>query len=190
VKRTFGNKTSWDRPFPEHFRKFAGDYNNAVFSNERINRATNLNALQLEDGDFDLVYIDTPYLSATRGPADYYGNYHFLEGLCLYLEGGGGAWLENIDRTHKHLPLKRGTTAETAARPWTKKDLIVGAFEMLFTKFEKSTLVVSYNTGGIPSEEEMRGLLEVHGKTVSVLRRPYKYYLRQNHGEELLFVAV
>ncbi len=62
VKRDFGNKTTWDTPFEIHFKKFIGEANSAVFSNGQDNNALNLDVFDIE-GEFDLVYIDTPYIS-------------------------------------------------------------------------------------------------------------------------------
>ncbi|MBI4185995.1 MAG: DNA adenine methylase [Chloroflexi bacterium] len=63
VKRSFGNKASWDRPFEQWFRHFATEANQAVFDNGRVNKALNLDPLDIP-GTFDLVYIDTPYVSS------------------------------------------------------------------------------------------------------------------------------
>jgi hypothetical protein len=41
VKRSFGNKATWDTPFETHFRKFVNEANNAVFSNNTICRSIN-----------------------------------------------------------------------------------------------------------------------------------------------------
>lgn len=45
----------------------------------------NLNAIDIDnESKFDLVYIDTPYISEKGSTVDYYGFYHFLEGLLIY----------------------------------------------------------------------------------------------------------
>ena len=59
VERSFGNKTTWDRPFDEWFCSFVEEANQAVFSNSQTNRAINLDAVAISGG-YDLVYIDTP----------------------------------------------------------------------------------------------------------------------------------
>lgn len=80
VKRSFGNKTTWDRSFDEYFRKFAYEANSAVFSNKKKNKAYCGDVMSL-DTHFDLVYIDTPYISSNGTSVNYHEFYHFLEGL-------------------------------------------------------------------------------------------------------------
>lgn len=85
VPRSFGNKTTWDKPFPEHFSHFLFEVNGLVFNNGRENKALNLDVSEVE-GSFDLVYIDPPYTSEAGVTVDYLQFYHFLEGLSQYDE--------------------------------------------------------------------------------------------------------
>jgi len=61
VKRNFGNKTTWDKPFEEHFYKFIKEINTAVFNNHKNNKAYNKDVFRLNI-KIDLVYIDPPYI--------------------------------------------------------------------------------------------------------------------------------
>ena len=79
VDRSFGNKTTWDKPFEEWFRIFIEEANHAAFDNGQKNRALNCDALEVA-GEYDLVYIDTPYISKSGVGVDYLDFYHFLEG--------------------------------------------------------------------------------------------------------------
>lgn len=55
------------------------------FNNNKLNKSLNLNAINIDnESKFDLVYIDTPYISEKGSTVDYYGFYHFLEGLLIY----------------------------------------------------------------------------------------------------------
>ena len=87
VERSFGNKTTWDRPFDEWFRVFVAEANQAVFDNGQANRALNLDAVDVP-GDYDLVYLDPPYISGSGTAVDYLDFYHFLEGLLIYDDWG------------------------------------------------------------------------------------------------------
>ena len=190
VKRRFGNKITWDRPFPYYFRKFVREYNECVFSNGRVCKAMNYDVFDIPDEEeYDLVYIDPPYYSAIRGPTDYYLYYHFLEGLCIYLEEGPDAWAKLIDYGRKPRPLRHGTELEKKISPWMKEHTICKAFERVFEKFQDSILVVSYNSEGIPSEEEIIQMLESYKSKVIVKRLRYQYALRPAKAEELLFIA-
>jgi len=190
VPRSFGNKTTWDIPFVTHFRNFVAKYNSCVFSNGQSNKALNCDVLDIPtETKYDLVYIDPPYFSKIRGATDYYFYYHFLEGLCIYIEKGHLAWQSSIDYHRKPRPLKHGTTLEMLMSKWTKKNKITNSFDEVFRKFSDSILVVSYNSEGIPSEKEMITLLKRYKRNVKVFRRKYQYALRPTELEELLFIA-
>ena len=57
VKRSFGNKKTWDASFEDHFKRFVEEGNNAVFSNKKGNKVFNSDIFNLNI-KADLVYID------------------------------------------------------------------------------------------------------------------------------------
>ena len=179
VKRSFGNKASWDRPFEAWFRHFAREANQAVFCNGQANRSINQDVRDI-DGAYDLVYFDPPYISGKGSAVDFRDFYHFLEGLTMY-----DRWLEQIDMRSKHRRLVR--------RPndWTDKDRIYPAFESVFEQFADSILVVSYRSDGIPSEAELIRLLARYKSDVRVERyRNYQYVLSKNKASnEILLIG-
>ncbi|MCX6027916.1 MAG: DNA adenine methylase [Chloroflexi bacterium] len=179
VERSFGNKASWDRPFDEWFRMFVEEANQAVFENGKVNSALNLDAIEIL-GDFDLVYIDTPYIPKSGVGVDYLDFYHFLEGLALYDE-----WDQHVDRKSKHLRFKPRSSE------WTDKSRIYAAFDRLFGKYHDSVLVVSYRSDGIPSVEELIGILRRYKPRVRVEHYgQYKYALSTNgKSEEILVIG-
>lgn len=180
VERSFGNKTTWDRPFESHFRDFALEASAAVFDGGVKCTALNKDVFDLE-ANFDLVYVDTPYMNRNGIGPDYFHFYHFLEGLADY-EG----WRDRIDWSKKHLPLK-----PLGKCLWLDKNKVFGAFNDLFEKFRQSLLVISYRTDGIPSPEELMSLLHRHGRKIANFSsRGYKYVLSSNGGsKEALIVA-
>ena len=179
VTRSFGNKTSWDRPFVEWFRQFVEEANLAVFDNGKANKALNQDVFDIE-GDFDLVYLDPPYISARGVGVDYRDFYHFLEGLANYER-----WLKQIDMTSKHRRLL------PQPNDWTDKNRIYRAFERVFDKYADSILVVSYRSDGIPSEPELIKLLKQFKTDVRVERyRNYQYALSKNKSSsEVLLIG-
>ncbi|MCD1296364.1 DNA methyltransferase [Methanocella sp. CWC-04] len=178
VKRSFGNKVTWDTPFEEHYLKFVEEANRAVFSNCRRNKAINCDVFDIE-GSFDLVYIDTPYVSSKGVGVDYFGFYHFLEGLVNY-----DKWGEMIDNSSRHKRLKRKESV------WTDKNRINAAFEKLFEKFQDSIIVVSYRSDGIPSINELKSMMKKHkGDVIELERKSYKYVLSNNNSEEVLLIG-
>ncbi|MBU0718838.1 MAG: DNA adenine methylase [Planctomycetes bacterium] len=147
VKRGFGNKVTWDRSFPEHFAAFARAANEAVVDAGTPCRAICGDALEVEPG-FDLVYIDTPYISRAGVGVDYRDFYHFLEGLVQY-----DRWPEMIDHQSKHrrlIPRKD---------PWSNPRTCRQMFRQLFERFADSILVVSYRSDGVPSIDDLASML-------------------------------
>ncbi|GAF74730.1 unnamed protein product [marine sediment metagenome] len=178
VQRNFGNKTTWDTSFEAHFKQFAAEANQAVFSNGQQNKAINLDVFDIEE-KFDLIYIDTPYISQKGSGVDYHSFYHFLEGLVNYSN-----WSGMIDYKTKHKRLKRTSSV------WTDKNKIYSAFDRLFKKFRESILVVSYRADGIPTIDELIYLLKKYKSNVEELKRKqYKYVLSTNHSEEVLLIG-
>jgi adenine-specific DNA methylase len=179
VERSFGNKATWDRPFDECFRTFIEEANQAVFDNGQTNQALNFDAFDVV-GKYDLVYVDTPYISRSGTGVDYHGFYHFPEGLTMYDE-----WCKHVDYKSKHRRLK------TRPCVWTDKRQIYAAFDRLFRKFAESVLVVSYRSDGIPSESELASLLKKHKHRVRVERfGRYKYVLSTNsQSQEILLIG-
>jgi len=180
VARNFGNKTTWDTPFEVHYRKFIKEANRAVFSNGRENRCLNADVFDVE-GNFDLVYIDTPYISRNGVGVDYLSFYHFLEGLVNYEN-----WPEMINNRTKHKRLK----GQDCIAIWTDKKRIHSAFDQLFKKFRNSILIISYRSDGIPSVEELVSLLKKYKQNIQEIKRKnYKYVLSTNHSEEILLIG-
>lgn len=178
VERNFGNKATWDKPFDSYFRKFVEEANQAVFCNGQQNKALNLDAFGLDE-KFDLVYIDTPYISNRGIGVDYFSFYHFLEGLVNY-----SSWSEMIDYKTKHKRLRGNGSV------WIDKKQIYHAFERLFDKFNDSILVVSYRSDGIPKIEELKNIMRKYKPVVEESRRKnYKYVLSNNQSEEVLLIG-
>ena len=178
VERSFGNKSTWDKSFEDHFRAFVAEANEAVFSTGRECRALNLDACQ-SPGAYDLVYIDPPYINGRGTGVDYHGFYHFLEGLVNYSK-----WPDLIDYKTKHKRLKGNGSV------WIDKNKILSAFDSLFYKFKDSILVVSYRADGIPAADELVAVLKKYKSDVEELKRKdYKYVLSANHSEEVLLIG-
>lgn len=179
VERSFGNKATWDAPFDYYIKKFAQEINQAVFDNGFACCATCRDASTLSD-NFDLVYIDPPYLSEKGVGVDYRSFYHFLEGLCNYAD-----WGSLIDYEKKHRPLKPTQTL------WNDRRRVKNAFRDIIHKFSKSHLVISYRSDGIPSIQEIVKEVSGRKKNVRILEYAnYRYVLSTNgNSSEILIVA-
>jgi adenine-specific DNA methylase len=180
VERSFGNKATWDGDFAEYFRRFAQEFNHAVFANGRENKALNADAFDLAEST-DLVYIDTPYVSEAGVGVDYSQFYHFLEGMVDY-----DNWRSRIDVRSKH----RRLVVERS--PWTDREEIVGAFDRLIRKFDDRTIVISYRSPGIPTEKCISEIVGQYCDVVKVVRKEYKYVLskrEERKNGELLIIG-
>jgi adenine-specific DNA-methyltransferase len=186
VKRSFGNKTSWEGSFDTYFRYFCDELNTHVFDNGEKHLALNLDVSNLNNRkEFDLIYVDPPYIrkEASGSAVNYLNFYHFLEGAC-----NKDNWGERIDHNSKNLCL-----AEDRQNEWVSPILNISAFEKLFDVFKKSTIVVSYKEPGIPSKAKLAKLLnKFKKKVILVPGKKYDYALNKNNGfhKEYLLIGV
>lgn len=183
VERSFGNKTTWERPFAELFTRYIYEYNSAVFSNGRNNKVIGgYDALCAPNG-VDLVYLDPPYFPAhsCRG-TNYLTFYHFLEGLVDYK-----VWPSKIRNSRRKAKIVYDLEE---INHFTRKDKLGDSFKNLLQRFKKNIIVLSYQTQGIPSKREITSILRGIGKNVRVFETPYKYVLSKRRTKELLFVAI
>ncbi|MDR1244592.1 MAG: DNA adenine methylase [Endomicrobium sp.] len=179
VKRSFGNKITWDKSFENYFRHFVKEANNAIFYNGSKCRSYNRDALDLDINDIDLVYLDTPYISNKGVGTNYLDFYHFLEGLADYEN-----WENKICDKYKHIPIKSDKKCS-----WTDKNQITSEFEKVIKKFLNSKIVISYRNDGIPSVQELCDIVNNYKNKVSVIySRDYKYAL-SNDVKEVLIIG-
>ncbi|MBI4717604.1 MAG: DNA adenine methylase [Planctomycetes bacterium] len=179
VRRTFGNKSTWDGSFPHHFRRFAEEANRAVFAGGAPCRAACADALTLPP-DYDLVYVDTPYVNGAGVGVNYHAFYHFLEGLVNY-----ESWAGDIDGRSPHKRL------QPVANPFSDRRTCTEAFQRLFQRFGRSILLVSYRSDGIPSIAKLADLLRSVKRHVRLVdTRRYQYALSTNRTvREMLLIG-
>ena len=181
VNRSFGNKTTWERPFEEHFRNFVEEYNFASFSNDNQTRAYNHNALEWKNPpESDLVYIDPPYYDGEQSRmTDYILYYHFLDGYIHYDQ-----WPGIIDESVKTKAIKRNR------EPWNNPQKIMSAFKTLFERYSDRIIVMSYNTTSAPNPDQVIEELETYKAEVTKYRLSHQYALStDSNTDELLIVA-
>jgi adenine-specific DNA-methyltransferase len=178
VQRSFGNKTTWERPFEALFAKAIESANRAVFDNGLRHTATCLDALACPL-DAELVYLDPPYVRADGATFSYADGYHFLEGLTRYEE-----WPDRVDARRKHRPFKvDGSPFERASSHG----------EALFALLERARacplVVLSYRTDGAPSIAALEAALEAQGRDVAVHVKRSSYALSTRASGEVLVVG-
>lgn len=188
---TFTGKKGWDDrsdlklTMKDQFLRAVSELNTAVWSNGKQNRALCADVFDVDPTGYDLVYIDTPYISI-YSDCDYTRRYHFVEGYCGY-------WRDCEIMTSTST--KKIPSYETA---FSSKAGARTAFERLFHHFRKSKLAVSYSSNGVPTRDEMTELLHREKRNVVVYEVPHRYHHgNQNHkvGDnnntvvEYLFIA-
>lgn len=179
VPRGFGNKATWDRSFDDHFRTFAAEANAAVFQGARPCQAICRDAVDVQ-GEYDLVYIDPPYINSRGVGVDYARFYHFLTGLVQYER-----WAEMVDFKSKNRALL------SPRSPWCDPNRFRRAFLELIDRFRHSQIAVSYRSEGFPGPCDLAAMLKQFKPSVQVCEvRPYRYVLSSANGaSELLFIG-
>lgn len=178
VKRSFGNKVTWDTPFEKHFRIFSTEANRAVFKGKQKCYSLNKDAMEI-GGVFDLIYIDTPYISEKGVGVDYADFYHLLNGMVCYEQ-----WNSMIDFESKHKRLRR------IYNIWNDKVNIKKGFESLIEKYSLSILVFSYRSNGLPSVEDLLRMMRMRGReTLIFYSTSMKYVLSNQKSQEVLIIS-
>lgn len=178
VARSFGNKTTWERPFEGLVLEALREANGAVFDNGRAHRATALDAADCPL-DADLVYLDPPYVKRGGGVFGYADGYHFLEGLADYAR-----WGERLDARKKHKPLRAVPNAfeDRAAAP-------AALLALIGRVPARAHVVVSYREDGEPGIDALVEAARGPGRRVELFRRPLSYALAKQRAAEVLVVA-
>jgi len=145
----------------EQFIKAVKSINQAVFDNEKENRARHGDAMSIRLKP-DLVYIDPPYYSP-YSDNEYVRRYHFVEGLACDWKGVEMQW---------HTKTKKFKSYPT---PFNSRAGAHDAFDKLFRKFKDSILIVSYSSNSFPNREELTTLMAKYKKQVEVVSIDYKY---------------
>lgn len=170
----------------EHFSVAVAIMNRAVFDNGQRNIALNCDIFAIPEYlNFDLVYIDPPYVSP-HSDNDYTRRYHFIEGLSCYWQG-----LEILEETKTKKFRRIPSLFDT-------RKTIHEAFHKLFERYKSAIIVVSYSSNSIPAKEELIDILSQYKHLVTVYECDHRYSFgthnhkvndNQNEVKEFLFVG-
>lgn len=156
-----------------NYRVFSQDANELVVNEELYNSA------ELDNGMFDLAYFDPPY---NQHP---YGSNYFMLNLIADYERPDS---EKISRV-SGIPKNWNRSA------YNKKKKVADVFSQLIYNVRAKYILVSFNSEGFISKEEMIELLQVCGK-VQVLESEYNTFRgsrnlngREIHVKEYLFLV-
>jgi DNA adenine methylase len=173
------------KTFEVQFIEAVNAVNASVFDNGQINRSRNHDAMELKMESPDLVYIDPPYYSP-YSDNEYVRRYHFVEGLARNWEG--------VEIQH-HTQTKKFKSYPT---PFSTRKGAADAFDLLFKKYEKSVVIVSYSSNSQPTLDEMVAILARHKAHVEVIPVEHRYSFgnqgskvgdNKNKVQEYLFVG-
>ncbi len=148
--------------FRAQFLEAVDMVNAAVFDNGKKNKARNGDAMTLQHRESGLVYIDPPYYSPLSDN-EYVRRYHFVEGLAR-------DW-QDVE-IQEHTVTKKFKSYPT---PFSSRKGAAEAFDMLFKRFCKNVLVVSYSSNSQPTLDEMVAIMAKHKRHVEVVPVDYKY---------------
>ena len=155
----------------EHFLEQIEVFNAVVFDNGRRNYAMRSDVFEFPKKSIDLVYLDPPYVPRSDDNC-YIKRYHFLEGLSCYWHG---------------LPIDEGTKVKKIAKrftPFSYRRTAVDAFDRMFARFVKSTIVLSYSSNGFPDLDQLVSLMKRHKRAVTVFEKPHRYHFGTHGGVE------
>lgn len=180
VKRTFGNKVTWEKDLIETFKKFCYDINSYVFSNSQQNKAINSSALKCK-ATADLIYIDPPYISKNGSHVDYHSRYHFLEGLVNY---DNFIKTINQNKINKEVMINKSLEFES-------KHTIHDDIDQLISKYKDKIIIFSYRNNGIPSQNELQKMFKKYDKVCTeYILNNHSYALNRSNQDlhELLYI--
>lgn len=168
----------------EQFLEGVHAVNEAVFDNGKENLAGHGDALSVSAEGIDLVYMDPPYYTP-KSDNEYVRRYHFLEGLARDWEG-----VEIQENTQTKKFKSYPTPFSTASGAYK-------AFDVLFERFRKSVIVVSYSSNSLPCMTDMIALLKKYKEHVDVEQIDYHYqfanrsddHVKRDRVQEYIFVA-
>lgn len=156
-------------PLDEHFRLAVRTINQAVFSNGKRNMSICGDAMQVKVPKNALVYMDPPYYSPLSDN-EYVRRYHFVEGIA---RGWDGVEIQSHTKTKKFA---------SYSTPFSSRDGAYEAFDSLFKRFRNNILMVSYASNGLPTMDEIIGLMRRYKSEVDVVPVEHRYsFGNQNH---------
>ena len=173
VERSFGNKTTWEIPFPAAFQRYMEEANLTIFDNGWENKALCTNALEIHQNNYDLVYMDPPYFFPNQKDNDYRKLYHFIDGIARWEE-----WPDLVDYESINLRFKDDDLS------WHSKstDGLIEIYSQLIERFQDSIIVISHKSGSKVPIGTIKKLLNKKNKQVQMRRKRYNYALNKKNG--------
>lgn len=179
VKRSFGNAKTWETSILEHAKKCIKELSSFPIDNDYMHSSHCIDTQNIKKFpvDYDVVYMDPPYINSKSVPVNYPGFYHFLEGLCRY------ELFERGDENYPHKPIVNHVS------PWCKRNTALQHLEDICRHFASSTLIMSYRSDGVPTPDDLTEVMRSCGRRTEVhTAGEYQYALSKKLGSEELFI--
>ena len=167
--KKYGRKRAYhNQSFKEHFLENLNEYNNAVFDNNKINKAYNEDIFKLIPKiNADLVYLDPPYTGTMN---NYFGFYGFLDNF-INLEKGKPFENNFIDKKNS-----------------------LKLFDRLFFELKKYKYwILSYNNSSYPSKQELIDLISKFSNDIKIIEKKHNYQITgkqtKTKNKEYLFIV-
>ena len=180
VRRSFGNAAAWEKSIEHHAIKAVQELVAFPFSEEpQQGKAFSAHTAQLDllSSQYDLVYVDPPYLNGKELETNYANFYGFLNGLWRY------DLFEKGDATYPHKPLLLPDSG------WCNERSALEQVERCVKKWPSAVLFVSYRSDGLPTGPKLREVLSTgHRRTELHSFGEFKYALSRTDTNEELYV--
>lgn len=180
VKRSFGNAATWEGSILSHALKAIDEVAKlASHLKPQDSSAFSLNSSEIFKfkTDYDLIYVDPPYLNA-KGKANNYSEFYgFLDGLIDY------NLFQTGDERFSHKPIAKMST------PWDSEESALNHIEEITRYWENSVIFFSYRSDGKPDIKSFVDVLSRNERTVTVETvSNYKYALSHKCDTKELFI--
>ena len=182
VPRSFGNAATWEKSIASHAKKIVSQLNHIRPADDDLaHDVLNHSSLDLAsfDDNFDLVYLDPPYLNRTGQATDYNKFYHFLDGLCEY------GRFASPPQNKRHLPPVSKKSA------WATIESALEELSAVSRRWPRATIALSYRSDGLPTLGDIREVFTAEDRTVTLVPlSDYKYALaHSDRTVEILALA-
>ena len=177
VPRSFGNKATWEKPFPSHFTKFLSEASTHALNSPKVETFYG-DPLNIKVTNFDMIYLDPPYINEKGQATPYIDYYGFLDLLI------DPKLILRVNQEKANKPI------EPIVGGWSNPTLALETLEKLMLKFSGSIIALSYRSDGQPSVKALTELINSHRTSSKVYIKPLKYALSSKEdAQEILIVA-
>jgi len=127
--------------------------------------------------EYDLIYLDPPYLNSKKTGVDYSNFYGFLGGLCDY------SLFTQGDNQFQHKPISLQQSN------WNKPETAIIELENICKYWPDSIIFLSYRSDGIPTPDQAIDIMKCMNRKVEKHScGEYKYALSKTNTNEEIFL--